>query len=100
VFFTDHDDPEIAEATRRGRREEFDLEDAPDPQDPASFEASRLTREELPGLRDLYRDLLALRRELPKEIETEPDDDARTLRARRGGHVLEIDFRWKEASVR
>jgi maltooligosyltrehalose trehalohydrolase len=98
-FFTDHDDPEIAEATRRGRREEFDLEDTPDPQDPATFEASRLTREELPGIRDLYRDLLALRRELPRGIGAEPDDEARTLRARRGEHVLEVDFRSKEATV-
>jgi maltooligosyltrehalose trehalohydrolase len=100
MFFTDHDDPEVAEATRRGRREEFDLEDTPDPQDPATFEASKLTREELPGMRDLYRDLLALRRGLPKEIETEPDEEARTLRARRGEHALEVDFGPKEASVR
>jgi hypothetical protein len=54
----------------------------------------------MPGLRDLYRDLLTLRRELPDGIGTEPDDEARTLRARRGEHVLEVDFRSKEASVR
>jgi maltooligosyltrehalose trehalohydrolase len=99
-FFTDHDDPEIAEATRRGRRQELDVREIPDPQDPATFAASRLTREEMPGLRDLYRDLLTLRRELPDGIGTEPDDEARTLRARRGEHVLEVDFRSKEASVR
>ena len=57
----------------------------PDPQALETFEASKLTREEVPGIRELYRDLLALRRELPQEIETEPDDEARTLRARRGG---------------
>jgi maltooligosyltrehalose trehalohydrolase len=99
-FFTDHDDPEIAEATRRGRRQELDVREIPDPQDPATFAASRLTRVEMPGLRDLYRDLLTLRRELPDGIATEPDDEARTLRARRGAHVLEADFRSKEASFR
>ena len=50
-FFSDHIDPKIAEATRRGRREEFAAfagfaeEEIPDPQDPATFERSKLTRE-------------------------------------------------------
>ena len=40
-FFTDHHDPELAEAVRDGRRREFaehgwDAEDVPDPQDPAT----------------------------------------------------------------
>ena len=49
-FFSDHIDPKIAEATRRGRREEFAAfsqfahEEIPDPQDPATFERSKLTR--------------------------------------------------------
>ncbi len=43
-FFTDHTDPELAAATRRGRRGEFgahgwDEDDVPDPQDPATFDA-------------------------------------------------------------
>jgi maltooligosyltrehalose trehalohydrolase len=99
-FFTDHDDPEIAEATRQGRKKEFDLREIPDPQALETFEASKLTRDEVPGIRELYRDLLALRRELPREIETEPNDEARTLRARRGSHVLEVDFDSKQASIR
>ncbi|MEV5906648.1 malto-oligosyltrehalose trehalohydrolase, partial [Streptomyces sp. NPDC052127] len=42
-YFTDHTDPELAEAVRRGRRREFAAhgwaeEDVPDPQDPATRE--------------------------------------------------------------
>ena len=45
-FFTDHIDPAIAEATRLGRRKEFESftafsgEEIPDPQDPETFERS------------------------------------------------------------
>jgi maltooligosyltrehalose trehalohydrolase len=44
-FFTDHTDPELAEAVRRGRRREFAEhgwaeEDVPDPQDPATRPSS------------------------------------------------------------
>ena len=54
-FFTDHIDPEIADATREGRRREFAAfaafagEEVPDPQDPATFQRSKLTREGEPG---------------------------------------------------
>ena len=50
-FFTDHIDPEIADATREGRRREFAAfaefsgEEVPDPQDAATFQRSKLTRE-------------------------------------------------------
>ena len=50
-FFTDHIDPEIADATREGRRREFAAfaafagEEVPDPQDAATFERSKLTRD-------------------------------------------------------
>jgi len=48
-FFSDHIDEEIAVATREGRREEFAAfsqfgEQIPDPQDPATFRRSKLTR--------------------------------------------------------
>jgi hypothetical protein len=60
-FFTDHIDEEIAVATREGRRREFAAfagEEVPDPQDPATFERSKLTRTGEPaGMRELYRDL-------------------------------------------
>ena len=60
MFFSDHIDEAIADATREGRRSEFAAfaefaeREVPDPQDPATFEASKLTREGEPeGLRDL-----------------------------------------------
>jgi maltooligosyltrehalose trehalohydrolase len=104
-FFTDHIDPEIAEATREGRRREFERFSAfrgqvPDPQDAATFERSKLSREERGGLREHYRELLALRRTLPRELEVEVDEDARRLRARRGDCELVVDFRAKTAELR
>lgn len=72
-FFVDHGDPEILDATRRGRREEFAGADwsveVPDPGDPATMRSAVLD----PGLaaadghRELlamYTELLRLRREL------------------------------------
>lgn len=72
-FFTSHPEPELGEATARGRRAEFarmgwDESALPDPQDPATFERSRLDWNELASGRhrrilDVYRQLIALRRE-------------------------------------
>jgi maltooligosyltrehalose trehalohydrolase len=94
-FFTDHIDPAIAEATREGRRREFadfasfSGEQVPDPQAVETFRRSKLhPREPDP----LYRELLALRRELPLELEAEADDDAKVLRLRRGDATLVADF--------
>jgi maltooligosyltrehalose trehalohydrolase len=98
-FFTDHVDPEIAEATREGRRQEFERfsafqnEELPDPQDPATFECSRLDRSQADEeLRAFHRELLALRRELPREVEVDVDEEARTLTLRRGDVELRADF--------
>jgi maltooligosyltrehalose trehalohydrolase len=95
-FFTDHIDPEIAEATREGRKREFaDFaaftgEELPDPQAVETFLRSKVE----PGEPDvLYRELLALRHELPRELETEVDDEAQILRLRRGDVTLVADFR-------
>jgi maltooligosyltrehalose trehalohydrolase len=95
-FFSDHIDPEIAEATRKGRREEFASfasfgEEVPDPQDPATFAASKLTGDGEPaGLRDLHAALLRARRELGHgDAEAvDFDEHAGWLRVRRGGHVI------------
>jgi maltooligosyltrehalose trehalohydrolase len=74
-FFTSHPEPELAAAVQNGRRREFaahgwESEDVPDPQDPATFERSKLDWNELdkPGhaeILDLYRRLIALRRSRP-----------------------------------
>jgi maltooligosyltrehalose trehalohydrolase len=74
AYFTSHPEPELAEAVRTGRAEEFagfaafSGADVPDPQDPATFEASRLDwsraeREEGRAWTALWTDLLRLRRE-------------------------------------
>jgi maltooligosyltrehalose trehalohydrolase len=104
-FFTDHIDPFIADATREGRRREFagfagfSAEDVPDPQDPATFERSKLSRREDPELRAFYAELLRLRRELPREVETEVDEEGRRLRVRRGRVELVLDFAARTAAL-
>jgi maltooligosyltrehalose trehalohydrolase len=100
-YFTDHDDPEIAEATREGRRREFDFARVrvPDPQALETFLASKLSREERSGLRDLYRDLLLLRRELPRDTSAAGDDSARIVRVRRGNVQLVADFESRTVTI-
>jgi maltooligosyltrehalose trehalohydrolase len=70
-FFCSFEDPEIAEAARRGRLEELETfgweGDAPDPQSPATFDSAKLqwswpNGSSHAGLRELYYDLLAIRR--------------------------------------
>lgn len=94
-YFVDHIDPEIATATREGRRREFAAfaafagEEVPDPQDPATFERSKLTRRRDPHLAHLYRRLLEVRRDLPRDPgEITFDEDRRWLRIRRGAHEI------------
>ena len=75
-YFTDHQEPELAEAVRTGRRREFaehgwDADEIPDPQDPETWRSSVLDWSELdrPPHAELlawYRDLLALRARTPE----------------------------------
>jgi len=77
-YFTDHPEPELAEAVREGRRAEFqdhgrpgaDGTEVPDPQDLATFAASRLDWSEPSEpaharLLAWYRTLIGLRRSAP-----------------------------------
>jgi maltooligosyltrehalose trehalohydrolase len=96
-FFTDHIDREIADATREGRRREFEFAgaDVPDPQDPATFARSKLTRSgEPPGLEALHAELLRVRRELPPGDVAGVDFDERAgwLAVRRGERTLLANF--------
>ena len=71
-FFTDHQDPVIAEATRAGRLREFqamswDAAEVPDPQDEQTFLNSKLSDEDKSSergqlIRNWYRQLLQLRK--------------------------------------
>jgi maltooligosyltrehalose trehalohydrolase len=108
-FFTSHPEPELGKATAEGRISEFaqmgwDADVVPDPQDPATFERSKLDWSETTSPRGerllgVYRDLARLRRELPEL--TDPaftatscriDDDARFLVVERGDVRLLVNF--------
>jgi maltooligosyltrehalose trehalohydrolase len=99
-FFTDHIDPEVAEATRHGRKREFERfvafagEDVPDPQDEETFLRSKLHQDGGDsGHRAYYRELLDVRRRLPDApIEAEVDEGTRVLTVRRGDATLLMNF--------
>lgn len=101
-FFTDHQEPELAEAVRAGRRREFaehgwNARDVPDPQDVATVEASRLDWSELAraphaNILDWHRQLIALRRAEPElrdprldAVVVDTNADQRWVVVRRGG---------------
>ncbi|MDN5631332.1 MULTISPECIES: malto-oligosyltrehalose trehalohydrolase [Kocuria] len=75
-FFTAHPEPELGEAVAKGRKAEFaqmawDHDTVPDPQDPATFQRSKLNWDEVHSgdherILKAYRDLIALRRETPE----------------------------------
>jgi maltooligosyltrehalose trehalohydrolase len=108
-YFTDHTDPGIAEAVRRGRRDEFaahgwNRQDVPDPQAEQTAIRSRLDWSEpstAPHDRLLgwYRTLIALRRERPDLgdprldlVEVEHDADAQTVVVRRGAQLVLVNL--------
>jgi maltooligosyltrehalose trehalohydrolase len=98
-FFSNHIDEEIAVATRDGRRAEFASfaafgENVPDPEDPATFQRSKLSRLRDAGLARLYRELLQARRRVPRG---DPDEiafseEARWLRVCRGPYEIVSNF--------
>jgi maltooligosyltrehalose trehalohydrolase len=107
AFFTSHPEPELAKATAEGRLEEFaqmgwDPDEVLDPQDPTTFERSRLRWDELADGRHAtvlagYRRLAALRRELPEL--TDPrfgratvDEDRRRLTLDRGAVAVHLNL--------
>jgi maltooligosyltrehalose trehalohydrolase len=99
LYFTSHSDPDLIEAVRKGRKEEFDdfswEGEPPDPHDDETFHRSKLRwdslgREEHASLRRFYGELLRLRREHPalrsldlRNVETQADDARGTLLVRR-----------------
>lgn len=100
-FFSSHPEPELARATAEGRKAEFaehgwDADDIPDPQDPRTFQRSKLNWDEVhtgehARLHRLYRDLIALRRNEPDladpwldHLVVDYDEDRRWVLLRRG----------------
>jgi maltooligosyltrehalose trehalohydrolase len=99
-FFTDHLDPAIAEATRVGRKREFEAFAAfgrkvPDPQSIETFERSRITHRDLDPF---YAELIALRRTLPRELDVQLAWPVLTLR--RGEATLVADLGSKTVELR
>jgi maltooligosyltrehalose trehalohydrolase len=101
MFFTSFPDAGLASAVREGRRAEFaehgwSADDVPDPQDPVTFERSRLDWAELDkeSHRDLlewHRQLIRLRRSRTEltdgrldRVSCHVDEEARALVLRRG----------------
>jgi maltooligosyltrehalose trehalohydrolase len=93
-FFCDFAGPELRDAVRRGRMQEFAhfswKDEPPDPLSPATRESAvlswRWSEPTRAGLRLLYRDLLRLRRELP----TLRDFRHARTRLLHQGNVLEV----------
>jgi maltooligosyltrehalose trehalohydrolase len=108
-FFSDHIDEEIANATREGRRREFAAfaefqgREVPDPQDPATFAASKLTRvnPSPPTLRELYSALIEARRGLPlgDADAIAFDEHAGWLRVQRGPYAIVANFSLNDSHV-
>ncbi|MFJ7196491.1 MULTISPECIES: malto-oligosyltrehalose trehalohydrolase [unclassified Streptomyces] len=115
-FFTDHTDPELAEAVRSGRRREFAAHgwaagDVPDPQDPATRNRSCLdwnepSQEPHARLLAWHRELIALRRALPDlhdpdlaSVRTAHDEQARWLAYRRGDLRIAVNLGEKPATI-
>jgi maltooligosyltrehalose trehalohydrolase len=99
-FFSDHIDEEIAEATREGRKREFEAfasfagADVPDPQDPRTFMNSKLTRERDQDTQAMYKALLEARRHLPSgDVDhVSFDEDGRWLHVQRGAFTIVANF--------
>ena len=72
-YFTSHSDPDLIDAVRKGRREEFEAfswqGEAPDPQDESTFRRAKLApdlaSQDSRALFAVYKELLSLRRSIP-----------------------------------
>ena len=117
LYFTDHKDPALGAAVREGRRSEFAAfgwrpEEIPDPQDPATFERSKLQWSEVgePPHDEVlawHRDLLALRRRLPdltdarfERVHVSFSEEDQWLRVRRGDVELVANLASQAAEFR
>jgi maltooligosyltrehalose trehalohydrolase len=108
-FFTSHPEPELGRVTAEGRIQEFermgwDAAAVPDPQDPATFERSKLDWSELShgrhsGLLAVYRRLAEVRRRLPaltdpsfSSVTAAADEQTRLFTLRRGDLLVAVNF--------
>jgi maltooligosyltrehalose trehalohydrolase len=115
-FFSSHPEPELARATAEGRKREFaehgwDADEIPDPQDPATFERSKLNWDEVDHgdhgrLRRIYRQLIALRHNEPDltdpwldHLRIEHDEAQRWIVLHRGSLAIACNLGTDEVEV-
>jgi len=115
-FFSSHPEPELARATAEGRKAEFaehgwNADEVPDPQDPQTFERSKLAWNEIDSgeharLHDVYRELIALRRAVPDfadpwldHLGVDYDEDRRWIVLRRGAFAVACNLGTEPVSV-
>jgi maltooligosyltrehalose trehalohydrolase len=115
-FFTSHPEPELGRATAEGRKAEFaahgwDADEIPDPQDPATFERSKLNWDEVgtgehARLLEIYRGLIRLRRTEPDfadpwlpHLRIDHDEDARWIVMFRGAFAVACNLNTESVLV-
>jgi maltooligosyltrehalose trehalohydrolase len=115
-FFSSHPEPELARATAEGRKAEFaehgwEADEVPDPQDPRTFERSKLAWDEIDAgeharLREVYRGLIAVRRDEPDfadpwldHLGVEYDEEQRWIMLRRGAFAVACNLGTEPVSV-
>jgi maltooligosyltrehalose trehalohydrolase len=108
-YFTDHQEPDLASAVSEGRRREFaafgwNPEEIPDPQDPATFQRSKLdwtevAREPHKLVLEWYKRLIRLRATTPElhdgkfgEIDVDYNEDQHWLMMKRGPITMAINL--------
>jgi maltooligosyltrehalose trehalohydrolase len=115
-FFSSHPEPELARATAEGRKAEFaehgwEADEVPDPQDPETFQRSKLNWAEVTvgehaRLRELYRGLIRLRRDEPDfadpwldHLVVSYDEEARWIVLHRGAFAIACNLGPNPATV-
>lgn len=116
LYFTDHQDPELGEAVRKGRQSEFaafgwNPDEVPNPQDEQTFLRSKLNWNEIQeephkGMVDWYRSLIELRHQISDLFDdrlhrtaVDFDEDARWLVMTRGSVTVACNFSETEQRV-
>ncbi|OBJ50059.1 malto-oligosyltrehalose trehalohydrolase [Mycobacterium sp. 1423905.2] len=115
-FFSSHPEPELARATAEGRKAEFaehgwDAAEIPDPQDPETFQRSKLNWAEVDSdehrrLLQVYRDLITLRHNETAladpwldNLTVDYDEDGRWIVLRRGALVIACNLGKESVTV-
>ena len=108
-YFTNHEEPDLAQAVSEGRRKEFaafgwKAADIPDPQDPQTFLRSKLNwteleREPHASLLAWHKQLIALRRNTPKftdgrldQVKVQFSESDQWLTFRRGDYFIVLNL--------